>query len=59
MRPCGMSKADAFGICSKCGSIVLFHGDFQFDANGNSEVYPCEYCDNDIQLKKDGGYAEH
>lgn len=54
-----MSKADVFGICTECGSIVLFHGDFQFDADGNSEIYPCEYCNNDIQLKKDGGYAEH
>lgn len=49
-----IAKANVVGICPKCGSIILFSGDFEFDSDGNSGTYPCEYCDTEVQLKKDG-----
>ncbi len=50
--------SNVIGICPRCGSIWLFRGYFEFDKDGNSEVYPCEYCENEVQLKKDGEYVE-
>lgn len=50
--------SNAVGICSKCGSIMLFRGDFEYDQDGNSEVYACEYCEEEVQLKRDDEYEE-